>query len=469
MDSLFAPHAAAFLDNAASPDSARTLKLLSQCSRAWARIQEDQALLTELCRVAVDVGGYHMAWVGIAAQAPGNSIAPVAFAGHEAGFLTSFATGWSDCSEGRPGPLAEALRSGVAQHCLDLNAAATQEKEPTLHAHLEAALQHGYRSLLALPLKQGHAVLGVLMLYGAAPLAAAPDVEIALWQDIADNLAFSLAGRRAIRSQSRLEADQEIRRLTTRLEDHVQQGRVQLDLANEALASFCHAVSHDLRTPLSAVDGFAHLLQQALESSTEPVAERTRHYLRRIRAGMLQMGELMDALLMLARLARAPMTPALVDLSRMAEEILLAYREREPARVLQVEVQPGLVTSGDARLLRQMMDNLLGNAWKFSSGQAVTHIRVARAAERDLAPDEPVFVVQDQGAGFNMAYAQNLFAPFQRLHSPTEFEGSGVGLATVQRIVSRHSGRVWGEAQPGQGACFFFSLGRVQASPTSAP
>ncbi len=275
--------------------------------------------------------------------------------------------------------------------------------------------------------------------------------------------AVGMFASRAAAELERMDADQEIRRLNACLEERVQQRTAQLKLANEELESFCYSASHDLRTPLSAVDGFAHLLEQGLDRSADPVAERHRHYLRRIRAGMVQMGELIEALLQLARLARTPMTLEPVDLSQMADDILTAYREREPARELEVEVEPGLSALGDARLLRQLMDNLLGNAWKFSGGKAVTRIRFAQAASRDLAPDEPVFVVEDQGAGFNMAYAQNLFGPFQRLHSPSEFEGTGIGLATVQRIVQRHGGRVWGEAEPGKGARFYFSLGPAEA------
>lgn len=463
MDFLLAPHAATFHDNSSVTDSARALKLLSQCSRALARIHEEQGLLSEVCRVAVEVGGYQMAWVGLAAQASGKRIAPAAFAGHEAGFLARFASAWGDYSEGVRGPLAEALQSGAAQQWLDLNAAAVQEKDPALHAHLEAALQQGYRCLLALPLRQGNGVLGVLMLYSAAPATATPHAEIALWQDIADNLACSLAARGAIYTQSRRQADQEIRRLKASLEERVQQRTAQLQQANQALESFCHSVSHDLRTPLSAVDGFAHLLEQALDNSPAPLADKKRHYLRRIRAGMLQMGELIEALLRLARLARAPMTVMPVDLSRIASEVVIALREREPSRLTHIDIEPDLTTLGDASLLRQLMENLLGNAWKFSGGKALTHIRFARSAAHDKAagdwPKEPVFVVEDQGAGFNMAYAQNLFGPFQRLHSPSEFEGTGIGLATVQRIVHRHGGRIWAEAEPGQGARFYFSLG----------
>lgn len=203
-------------------------------------------------------------------------------------------------------------------------------------------------------------------------------------QDVLGSALQAFASRAAAEIE-RMDADQEIRRLNATLEEHVQQRTAQLKLANEELESFVYSVSHDLRTPLSAVDGFATLLEQALARSDEPLAERQRHYLRRLRAGMVQMGELIDASLQLARLARAPMQQAAVDLSQMAWDILGIYQEREPARPLEVAIEPGLVVRGDARLIRQLMENLLGNAWKFSSAKAATYIRLARADARDDA------------------------------------------------------------------------------------
>jgi signal transduction histidine kinase len=265
---------------------------------------------------------------------------------------------------------------------------------------------------------------------------------------------------RASAELERLQADMEIRHLNASLEDRVQQRTAELKLANQELESFCYSVSHDLRSPLSAVDGFAGLLEMSLESLPESQIGKSLHFLQRIRSGVVQMGELIDALLSLARLSREPLRREQVDLSALAAELLQSCRERDPARVLESNIEPGLLATGDHRLLRQLLDNLLGNAWKFSAGQPVT--RISFGAEPQ-AKGQPVYVVRDNGAGFNMAHAEKLFGPFQRLHSPSQFEGTGIGLATVQRIVSRHGGRVWGESVVGEGATFRFTLGTGEA------
>ena len=224
-------------------------------------------------------------------------------------------------------------------------------------------------------------------------------------------------------------------------------------------------MSHDLRSPLSAVDGFASLLEQSVEALPEPMAKKGQHYLQRVRAGVVQMGELIDALLSLARLARTPLRHDRVDLSDLATKVLVVLRERDPIRVVEAHVEPGLTATGDHRLLRQVLENLLGNAWKFSAGQPVSHITFGAESP---GQSETVFFVRDNGAGFNMAYSQKLFGPFQRLHSPSEFEGTGIGLAFVQRIISRHGGRIWAESAPGQGATFRFTLGHLDPNGSGA-
>jgi light-regulated signal transduction histidine kinase (bacteriophytochrome) len=254
----------------------------------------------------------------------------------------------------------------------------------------------------------------------------------------------------------RKQAEEEVLRLNLSLEDRVRQRTAQLLLANQELEAFSYSASHDLRTPLIAIDGYSSLLGK--EISAGVVNERSKHYLPRIRVGVAQMGELIDALLSLALVSRGELCSEHVDLSAMATAILGNYCEREPQRSVLINIQPGLQVTGDRRLLRQVMDNLLGNAWKFSCHAAPSHISFSIAASNS---GEAVYKVQDNGAGFDMAYVDKLFGAFQRLHTEAEFAGTGIGLATVKRIITRHGGRIWTESAPGQGASFYFSLGQL--------
>ena len=255
----------------------------------------------------------------------------------------------------------------------------------------------------------------------------------------------------------RKHAEEEILNLNVGLEGRVRLRTEQLLVANQELEAFSYSASHDLRTPLSTINGFSSLLMKDLEAS--PASAKSKHYLARIRAGAVQMGELIDALLDLAQLSRTTLRCDAVNLSAVAEEVLLDLIEREPARTVTFDIQPELSAKGDARLLRRVMDNLLSNAWKFSAGQKEAHIGVKCYIG---VAGEDVYVVSDNGVGFDMAYASKLFGAFQRLHTDTQFAGSGIGLATVHRIITRHGGRIWAKSAPGRGANFHFTLGLPQ-------
>ena len=254
----------------------------------------------------------------------------------------------------------------------------------------------------------------------------------------------------------RKRARDEIMRINNSLEERVQQRTAQLEFANKQLEGFSYSLSHDLRTPLSAVDGFCQLLAKTLpKEGSHANAERQQHYLRRIRAGVVQMGELIDVMLALAQVSRKTLRWEPVELSALAQTLLSRYQTQEPERSALIHIEPGLQVVGDPQLLRQALDNLLGNAWKFCAGRPLSEITFGH----ETKDGETVYFVRDNGAGFDMAYASKLFVTFERLHSPSEFAGTGIGLTTVQRIVLRHGGRVWGEAAPDKGATFYFTLG----------
>ncbi len=219
--------------------------------------------------------------------------------------------------------------------------------------------------------------------------------------------------------------------------------------SNRELEAFSYSVSHDLRAPLGAIGGFSRALSHRLEALDD---ERAHHFLARIQAGVSRMEQLIEALLALAKVVRAPLRYERVDLTELARETLEGLREAHPDRKVAVTIEDGLLALGDVRLLRIAMENLLGNAWKFTSQRGEAAIDVGRL------PDSKVFFVRDNGVGFDMAYVDKLFGAFQRLHTEEEFPGTGIGLATVRRIVARHQGRVWGESQLGHGASFYFVL-----------
>ncbi|HEY2509446.1 MAG TPA: ATP-binding protein, partial [Polyangiaceae bacterium] len=234
----------------------------------------------------------------------------------------------------------------------------------------------------------------------------------------------------------------------------------ELDRVTGEFEALMYAISHDLGAPLRAVDGFSRALAEDYGPTLD---DEAREHIDRVCGGAKRMAGLIDDLLHLARMSRNPMALEAVDLSASAEQILARLQRAEPARKVEVEIEPGLTTHGDKVLLSKALNHLLENAWKFTSKTENALIRFerdtgARDAGARESGDVPTFVVRDNGAGFEADYAGKLFAPFRRLHSPSEFEGRGIGLASVKRIVTRHGGEVWAEGNVGEGAAFFFTL-----------
>jgi light-regulated signal transduction histidine kinase (bacteriophytochrome) len=309
-------------------------------------------------------------------------------------------------------------------------------------AYIDQELQFGnIRFLAAFPLTVQSRCLGMLCLFSHEGY----EISERGW-----NLLQIISAEIALGMQNAL-LYQEVQQHAETLEEKVRQRTIQLEAANKELESFSYSVSHDLRSPLRGIDGWSHAL---LEDCFDQVNAQGKKHLDRIRSETQRMGKLIDGLLELSRVSRSEMKRERVDLSETARAIADHLRESEPGRRVEFIIEPSMTAQGDPRLLEIMLTNLLGNAWKFTGRHDSAVIEFGRM-EKD---GRSFWFVRDDGAGFGMEYARKLFGPFQRLHRSTEFPGNGIGLATVQRIVNRHGGRVWAEAKVEKGATFYFEL-----------
>lgn len=277
---------------------------------------------------------------------------------------------------------------------------------------------------------------------------------LGIWMDIRayptrDGIAVYV---RDISEQRKTEV--KLRELNKELEKRVQERTAELEAANRELAAFSYSVSHDLRAPLRTINGFAQALAEDYRDRLDEVGL---DYLQRIQNASQRMGALIDDLLYLARVSRSDLVRQRIDLSKMAAEAIAMLREEHPERQVTVVVQPNLIAYGDPGLLRVVIENLLSNAWKFTA--EVPDALIVMGMQRDdLGVGEPVFFVRDNGVGFDMALADRLFEPFERLHPDEMYRGNGIGLATVSRIIQRHGGRIWAESAVGKGATFYFTV-----------
>lgn len=375
--------------------------------------------------------------------------------------------GWNDgefVSEDVDPAFSSAMAQKVHDHCFGdqyaihyqhgrVQAVADIHNAGLSDCHIQILAQFQIRANLVVPLLQGEKLWGLLCIHQCSAPRQWQEIEIEFVSQIANHLGVALQHAELL-ADLRLEIEErqqaELRELA--LNQGLRSAIVELKAVNKELEAFSYSVSHDLRAPLRSIDGFSQAL---LEDCSEQLAPMGQDYLRRIRLATQRMGHLIDDLLTLSRVTRSDMHVASVDLSRLASRICTDLQQTAPERQVEVVIQPGLVAQGDTHLLQVVLENLLNNAWKFTSKHVQAKIEFGA-----IPQDSGIlaYFVRDDGIGFDMAYYDKLFGPFQRLHASHEFPGDGIGLATVQRIVYRHGGQVWAEAAVEQGATFYFTL-----------
>ena len=410
----------------------RLYAVLSRVNESIVRIRDPHALFLEVCHIVAD-GGFPLVWIG---EVRGQQVVPLVWWGTAADYLQTIRVEIQGPLG--QGPTGTSIRENrtVINDDFAYNPATLSWRDP--------ALQHGFRASAAIPLHFPGNVIGALTLYSHEPKAFDAQ-QIALLEALAADLSYALEA--ISQDQARHSAEEAILKLNQDLTRQAEQ----LKMVNKELESFSYSVSHDLRSPLRAISGFSNILRTEYGPGLDPEIQ---HYLEIIDTSAQKMGYLIEDLLKFSRLSRQELAVRPVDLNALVREVVSELAPEMENRQVELRIDELPACQADPALLKQVLINLLSNALKYSRRRSPAIIQVGCQA----IDGEPVYFVKDNGVGFNMRYVDKIFVVFQRMHSADEYEGSGVGLAIVQRIIQRHGGRVWAEAEVDQGATFYFTL-----------
>jgi len=420
----------------------RLYSVISQINQMIVHNQMREVIFSEACNILIEHGKFRMAWIGVLDENK-KEIIPLSWAGVELGYLKKIKKIKEGTAIEGKGPTGIAIRNGTYYYCNDI------ANDPIMEAWRNEALERNYRSSIAFPIIVQNEVIGAITIYVSEPFFFNQS-EIDLLLQVTNDISFALDVAKTERKRS--EAENVIQKMNIELEKRVSLRTIQLEHANKELEAFSYSVSHDLRSPLHNINGWSQIL---LEECREQLGENGIKYLDRVLLESRRMNNLIDDLLKLSKVSLIEKKKDTIDLTAIAENIAHWLQEKPIVnRQIEFIIQPGLVAVGDQRMLDIALTNLLENAYKFTGKKPQACIEFGKS----IIDDKPTFWVRDNGIGFDMAHSKNLFGTFQRMHKQTDFPGTGIGLATVLRIIHRHDGHIWADSKIDQGTTFYFTL-----------